>query len=47
MSRPLYQQSAGFWASKNGGLAGKKRKEKEREKKPNYLSLTVGWKRNT
>lgn len=28
----FYQQSAGCWASKNGGLAGKKRKEKERKK---------------
>lgn len=42
----LYQQSAGCWASKNGGLAGKKEKRKK-GKKPNHLLLTVGWKRNT
>lgn len=36
----FYQQSAGCWASKNGGLARKKRKEKERKKKQTtYPSL--------
>ena len=39
----LYQQqSAGCWASKNGGLAGKKRERKEKKNQTTYPSLWDG-----